>query len=114
MMPDARELHREDSSVRAIFGVLDQFGPLTQLQIAARADITISCACKGLKFLREEGYVQRMKQTYNRKGSSIGKLPYLYGRTIKSMPDVPRSLPEPPSARELCEIMNAIIRRKSS
>lgn len=95
-----------------IFDALDNCGPLTQLQIAARAEITISCACKGLAFLIEEGYVRRMNQTYNRKGSSLGKLPYLYGRTVKAMPTL-NVLPDAPTARELADIMNAIIRRKN-
>jgi len=40
--------------------------------------------------------------------------PWLYARTPKPLPDIGPRLPQAPSAKELCEIMNAIIRRPLS
>ncbi|MHB9838499.1 hypothetical protein Q8F57_027095 [Paraburkholderia terrae] len=114
-MPETSELQRENSSSRIIYEALARLGPKTQSQIAAAANITVSCACKCLKLLEQEGYVHRAGRTVNSKGISIGKQPWLYARTIKPLPEIRTGLlPEPPSANDLRDIMNAIIRRKNS
>jgi predicted ArsR family transcriptional regulator len=109
-MPDPTELQRDDSSTRIIFTALDTYGPMTQQQLSMRLHITISCACKCLRVLAEEGYVKRIKRTFNRKGSSIGKLPWLYARTVKPLPEVPIALPPIDHASALQDAMNAMIR----
>ena len=114
-MPDTSELQRENSSSRIISEALDRLGPRTQSQIAAAVNVTISCASKCLDLLVDEGYVQRSGKTVNSKGISIGKQPWLYARTVKPLPDVrSKVLPEPPSAQELCDVMNAMIRRRKN
>jgi DNA-binding Lrp family transcriptional regulator len=114
-MPDTSELQRENSSSRIIYEALGRLGPQTQSQLSAHVDVTVSCASKCLKLLVEEGYVRREGRTVNRKGVSIGKQPWLYARTVKPLPEIrPDVLPDPPSAQELRDIMNSIIRRKNS
>src|SRR5690349_20853076 len=114
-MPETSELQRENSSSRMIYEALDRLGPKTQSQIAAVTNVTISCACKCLKLLESEGYVRRAGRTVNSKGISIGKQPWLYTRTVKPLPEIRTEvLPEAPSANELRDIMNSIIRRKNS
>jgi hypothetical protein len=63
---------------------------------------------------RGRGYVRRAGKTPNSKGTTIGMRPWLYARTPKPLPDIGPRLPQAPSAKELCEIMNAIIRRPLS
>ncbi|BDC43604.1 hypothetical protein [Paraburkholderia terrae] len=114
-MPDTSELKRENSSSRIIYEALERLGPKTQSQIAAAANVTVSCACKCLKLRESSGYVRRAGRTVNSKGISIGRQPWLYARTIKTLPELRTGLlPDPPSANELRDIMNAIIRRKNS
>jgi predicted ArsR family transcriptional regulator len=114
-MPTERDLVRENSSSRVICDTLDRLGPRTQAQLARQTEVTISCACKCLKLLSEEGYVRRVGQTNNVKGVTIGKLPFLYARTIKQLPDVRADeLPAAPNANDLRDIMNEIIRRQAS
>ncbi|PXX15867.1 hypothetical protein C7399_109202 [Paraburkholderia tropica] len=114
-MPTERDLVREDSSTRLICDALERLGPRTQAQLARQIEVTISCACKCLKLLRDERYVRLVGQTNNIKGVSNGKLPFLYARTIKPLPDLRTGEVLPaPTANELRDIMNQIIRRQAS
>lgn len=109
-MPIQRELHRENSTSRLIYEILSR--PMTQSEISGHVDVTIGCACKCLKLLEDEGHVQRIGKAPNSKGTTIGMRPWLYARTPKPLPEIGPRLPEPPSAKELCDIMNGIIRRR--
>ena len=112
-MPSDRELLRENSGTRLISETVERRGPLTQVQVSRLADVTISCACKCLKLLEQGGYVRRVGQTSNQKGAMKGKLPRLYARTIKPLPDIRTTRqPSAPTAQDLCDIMNQIIRRR--
>lgn len=112
-MPNDRELMREDSGTRLVYEIVDRHGPLTQMQVSRLADVTISCACKCLRLLEHQGYVQRAGQTSNQKGMMNGKLPWLYARTVKPLPDIrTQRAPAAPTPQELCDIMNAMIRRR--
>lgn len=110
-MPVARELHRDGSSSRVICDMLTRTGPMTQEQLAARVAVTVGCTCKCLQLLVGEGYVSRSGRAPNSKGTTIGMRPWLYARTPKELPALKPSLPQTPTARELCDIMNAMIRR---
>ncbi|CAB3720010.1 hypothetical protein LMG22037_04682 [Paraburkholderia phenoliruptrix] len=109
-MATLREIYRENSSTRAICKMLDG-GPLTQTQISAAGDITNGCTCKCLKLLIDEGYVTRGPRAMNRHRTSIGPRPWTYVRTTKPLPETRTTLPAAPTAKELCDIMNSIIRR---
>lgn len=87
---------------------------MTQGQLSVQASVTVSCTCKCLKLLEDEGYVRRAGKTPNSKGTTIGMRPWLYARTPKPLPDIGPRMLQAPSAKELCEIMNAIIRRPLS
>lgn len=111
MLSDA-ELVREHSGTRQICAIVEQHGPLTQAQLSRLAGVTLSCACKCLLLLEQGGYVRRSGQTANRKGMTTGLLPWLYVRTVKPLPDIPQHTNDAPTALELRDLMNAIIRRQ--
>ncbi|MFC6309490.1 MarR family transcriptional regulator [Paraburkholderia dipogonis] len=110
-MPTIRELYRENSSTRVICGMLERAGPLTQTQICLAGDFTGGCACKCLKLLIAEGYVVRGARAMNRHRTSIGPRPWTYVRTSKVLPQAGTLRPAAPTAQELCDVMNSIIRR---
>jgi DeoR/GlpR family transcriptional regulator of sugar metabolism len=104
------ELLRENSRTRLISETVERRGPLTQVQISKLVDVTISCACKCLMLLEQGGYVRRVSRAANQKGSMTGKLPWLYARTVKPLPEIRRQRePAVPGARDLRDVVNAII-----
>lgn len=112
-MPVLRELRRDGSSSRIICDMLTRTGPMTQEQLAARVSVTVGCTCKCLQLLVQQGYVSRTGRAPNSKGTTIGMRPWLYARTPKELPTLKKALPPAPTARELCDIMNAMIRRSA-
>ncbi|MDR7006075.1 hypothetical protein J2W46_002979 [Paraburkholderia strydomiana] len=109
-MPTLKEIYRENSSTRTICTMLG-VKPLTQTQISAATGVTNGCACKCLKLLIEEGYVKRGPRAMSGQRNSLGPRPWTYVTTGKPFPSARTALPEAPSAKELCDIMNQIIRR---
>ena len=110
-MATVRELHRENSSTRAICQMLERSGPLTQTQICTAGEFSAGCTCKCLKLLIDEGYVKRGPRALSRKRNTIGPRPWTYVRTRKALPAPPSVASAVPTAQELCDIMNSIIRR---
>lgn len=113
-MATVRELHRENSSTRAICQMLERAGPLTQTQLSLAGDFTAGCACKCLKLLIDEGYVRRGPKAMSRQRNTIGPRPWTYVRTGKALPPTKPDRPAAPTAEELCDIMNSIIRRSNA
>lgn len=111
-MPTLREIYRENSSTRAICTMLES-GPLTQAQISAAGDITSGTACKCLKLLMEEGFVTRGPRAMSRQRNTIGPRPWTYIRTSKELPSTQPAETVMSSTRDLCDIMNSIIRRRT-
>lgn len=102
--------YRPDSRSRTICEALERAQrPLTQSQLAKHADATVSWVCKCLKRLSDDGYVRRSGLAMRRNGAKFGTHAKLYVRTAKELPALEH--PEPPTPKELCDIMNSIIRR---
>lgn len=110
-MATLREIYRKNSSTRAICQMLERAGPLTQTQICAAGEFTAGCACKCLKLLIDEGHVKRGPRAMSRKRNTIGPRPWTHVRTGKVLPSPQPAVPEVPTAQELRDIMNSIIRR---
>lgn len=110
-MATLREIYRENSSTRAICMMLDG-GPLTQTQISAAADIANGTACKCLKLLIDEGFVERGPRAMSRQRNTIGPRPWTYIRTAKELPSTKAAETAVSGALDLYNVMNAIIRRR--
>lgn len=109
-MPAWRDPYEPTAPSRILLAALERSAqPMTHLQLAAQANITVSWAWKCLQRLMDDGYVREAgHREYREDGTTRGRLPKLYAHTGKAFR---HAQPDAPTPSELADVMNAIIRR---